>query len=135
MGTCLRRSGQAHVVAALALLLVPAATTSLAADVPPAGWYAGDPHVHRSCGGPPESVSSLYDKMAVNNLAAISLLADMGNGEVQNPDDGPPARHRPGRSGLDARTASSTGTRSGTGTPPTPSTRTRPWAGTSSRSA
>ena len=53
--------------------------------VPPAGWYAGDMHVHRSCGGSPESVSSLYNKMADNNLATISLLADMGNGEVQNP--------------------------------------------------
>ena len=51
----------------------------------PAGWYAGDMHVHRSCGGSPESLSSLYDKMTPQNLAAISLLADMGNGEVQNP--------------------------------------------------
>ena len=51
----------------------------------PAGWYAGDMHVHRSCGGSPESVSSLYSKMSTNDLAVISLLADMGNGEVQNP--------------------------------------------------
>ena len=51
----------------------------------PAGWYAGDMHVHRSCGGSPEAISSLYSKMTTNNLAAISLLADMGNGEVQNP--------------------------------------------------
>jgi hypothetical protein len=53
--------------------------------VPPPGWYAGDMHVHRSCGGPPESLSNLFDKMAENNLATISLLADMGNGEVQDP--------------------------------------------------
>ncbi len=58
---------------------------SSAAPVEPAGWYAGDMHVHRSCGGSPEAVSSLYSKMSTNNLAAISLLADMGNGEVQNP--------------------------------------------------
>ncbi|HVP49965.1 MAG TPA: fibronectin type III domain-containing protein, partial [Candidatus Bathyarchaeia archaeon] len=51
----------------------------------PAGWYAGDMHVHRSCGGSPEAVSSLYSKMDPEDLAVISLLADMGNGEVQNP--------------------------------------------------
>jgi Domain of unknown function (DUF4082) len=51
----------------------------------PSGWYAGDMHVHRSCGGSPEAVSSLFSKMSNNNLATISLLADMGNGEVQNP--------------------------------------------------
>ncbi len=51
----------------------------------PAGWYAGDMHVHRSCGGAPEDVASLYNKMGPQNLAAISLLADMGNGEVQDP--------------------------------------------------
>jgi hypothetical protein len=49
------------------------------------GWFAGDIHVHRSCGGSPEALTSLYSKMSTNNLAAISLLADMGNGEVQNP--------------------------------------------------
>lgn len=51
----------------------------------PAGWYAGDMHVHRSCGGSPVSTSSIYNMMGTNNLAAVSLLADMGNGEVQNP--------------------------------------------------
>lgn len=51
----------------------------------PAGWFAGDMHVHRSCGGAPEAVSSLLQKMSPQGLAVISLLADMGNGEVQNP--------------------------------------------------
>ena len=51
----------------------------------PSGWYAGDMHVHRSCGNSPETMSSLYGKMATNNLSVISLLADMGNGELQNP--------------------------------------------------
>jgi hypothetical protein len=56
------------------------------ASVPePAGWYAGDMHVHRSCGGTPESVSSIYDTMVSQDLSVVSLLADMGNGEVQNP--------------------------------------------------
>ena len=53
--------------------------------VEPAGWFAGDMHVHRSCGGSPESLTSLYQKMSPQNLSIISLLADMGNGEVQNP--------------------------------------------------
>ena len=48
-----------------------------------AGWFTGDIHVHRSCGGSPEAIASLYDKMQPNNLAVISLLADSGNGEVQ----------------------------------------------------
>ncbi len=69
----------------IVLALVAAAGPSSAAPVEPAGWYAGDMHVHRSCGGSPEAVSSLYTKMSTNNLAAISLLADMGNGEVQDP--------------------------------------------------
>ena len=51
----------------------------------PVGWYAGDMHVHRSCGGAPEAVSSVLQKMVPQNLAVISLLADMGNGEVQDP--------------------------------------------------
>ena len=49
-----------------------------------AGWFSGDMHVHRSCGSSPEAIASLYDKMQPNNLAVISLLADSGNGEVQN---------------------------------------------------
>jgi fibronectin type 3 domain-containing protein len=58
--------------------------TTQAAGLVPAGWYAGDMHVHRSCGSSPEAVSSLYSKMNSQDLAVISLLADMGNGEVQN---------------------------------------------------
>ncbi len=51
----------------------------------PTGWYAGDPHVHRSCGGTPEAISSMYAKMTSQNLAVLPLLADMGNGEVLDP--------------------------------------------------
>ena len=51
----------------------------------PINWYAGDMHVHRSCGGTPIATSTIYDMMAPQNLAFVSLLADMGNGEVQNP--------------------------------------------------
>lgn len=51
----------------------------------PTGWYSGDMHVHRSCGGEPIPVSTIYNEMVARNLSVVSLLADMGNGEVQNP--------------------------------------------------
>ncbi|MFT3705313.1 MAG: CehA/McbA family metallohydrolase [Agriterribacter sp.] len=50
----------------------------------PPGWYAGDIHVHLNCGTGtillPED--TLAHMMEPNDLAVISLLADMGNGEV-----------------------------------------------------
>jgi hypothetical protein len=55
------------------------------ANPEPAGWFAGDIHVHRSCGGSPETVASIYNTMLSSNLNVISLLADCGNGEVQDP--------------------------------------------------
>jgi hypothetical protein len=59
--------------------------SALMAQVPePSGWYAGDMHVHRSCGGSPESVSSMFNRMSPQNLAVVSQLADSGNGEVQD---------------------------------------------------
>src|SRR6478735_11954212 len=67
---------------ALGLLLISAAT--LAAPNP-VGWYSGDIHVHRSCGDAPESIGSIFDAMVSQDLNVISLLADMGNGEVKNP--------------------------------------------------
>lgn len=49
----------------------------------PAGWYTGDIHVHRNCGGKEVlAESKLPDMMEENDLAVISVLADMGNGEV-----------------------------------------------------
>ena len=59
--------------------------TAQAAGPEPVGWYAGDMHVHRSCGGSPVTVSSIYNTMIAQDVAVVSLLADMGNGEVQNP--------------------------------------------------
>ncbi len=52
----------------------------------PDGWYAGDIHVHRNCGEvtPVTQESDLPLMMETNNLSVISLLADMGNGEVQD---------------------------------------------------
>ncbi len=59
--------------------------TSQVATLEPAGWYTGDLHVHRSCGGAPIDMQTMYDTMNAENLSVISLLADMGNGEVQDP--------------------------------------------------
>jgi len=44
----------------------------------PAGWFAGDIHVHRNCnGGSPVSLATLKDAMTTNNLAIISVRADL----------------------------------------------------------
>lgn len=52
----------------------------------PRGWYTGDIHVHRNCGD--GTIVLPYDTLAFmmrkNNLSVISLLADMGNGEVKD---------------------------------------------------
>ncbi len=49
----------------------------------PLNWFAGDIHVHRNCGGTEVlSESKLLEMMEQNDLAVISVLADMGNGEV-----------------------------------------------------
>ncbi len=52
----------------------------------PDGWYAGDIHIHRNCGDvtPITAESELVSLMEPNDLAVISLLADMGNGEVKD---------------------------------------------------
>lgn len=52
----------------------------------PTGWYAGDMHVHRDCGGPVDGIlqeSKFIEMMEVNDLAVISVLADMGDAEVK----------------------------------------------------
>ncbi len=53
----------------------------------PAGWYAGDAHVHLDCGvgsgHDPVSPEQTLAAMKIHNLAVVSLLADMGNGEVR----------------------------------------------------
>ncbi len=66
------------------LLLLGAYAFPQAANPEPAGWYAGDIHVHRSCGDSPVSMATIHDLMATQDLSVVSLLADMGNGEVQN---------------------------------------------------
>jgi hypothetical protein len=51
----------------------------------PKDWYAGDIHIHRNCGEGTAILaeSELTAMMEPNNLAVISVLADMGNGEVK----------------------------------------------------
>lgn len=52
----------------------------------PADWYAGDIHVHRNCGDGTGVLpyEKLAEMMEPNNLAVVSVLADMGNGEVKD---------------------------------------------------
>jgi len=52
----------------------------------PSDWYAGDIHIHRNCGETTSIISEteLEAMMAANDLAVISVLADMGNGEVKD---------------------------------------------------
>lgn len=52
----------------------------------PSDWYSGDMHIHRDCGGPEEEIlpeNKFVEMMKVNDLAVISVLADMGNAEVK----------------------------------------------------
>jgi O-glycosyl hydrolase len=60
---------------------------NLSVDKPePNNWYAGDIHVHRNCGEGTSIISEteLTAMMEPNDLAVISVLADMGNGEVKD---------------------------------------------------
>jgi len=55
----------------------------------PPDWFAGDAHVHRGigCGRSNEkemlTAQELLEMMKTNNLAVISVLADIGNGEIK----------------------------------------------------
>jgi hypothetical protein len=49
----------------------------------PPDWHTGDIHVHRNCGEKEVlDENQLAPMMETNDLAVISVLADMGNGEV-----------------------------------------------------
>jgi O-glycosyl hydrolase len=52
----------------------------------PSDWFAGDIHIHRNCGDVTSIISEteLTAMMEPNDLAVISVLADMGNGEVKD---------------------------------------------------
>ena len=55
----------------------------------PPDWFAGDAHVHRGigCGRANErqmlTAQELLEMMKTNNLAVISVLSDIGNGEIK----------------------------------------------------
>ncbi len=76
----------ANTVFTLTGLADPELTGSFDHKPEPAGWYAGDIHVHRNCG---EGTSILDENeftamMEPNDLAVITVLTDMGNGEVKD---------------------------------------------------
>src|SRR5689334_20637961 len=56
----------------------------------PAGWFAGDAHVHRGMLCARDSAKTmlspaqLLSMMEPNDLAVISVLADIGNGEIRD---------------------------------------------------
>lgn len=66
---------------------VPLNAGSLNDGLKKKGWYGGDIHVHRNCGEgtPVYAVDTLASAMKKNGLSVISVLADMGNGEVYDP--------------------------------------------------
>jgi hypothetical protein len=67
--------------------------TSDRARPEPAGWFAGDAHVHRGmlCGRDNAktmlSPAELLSMMEPNDLDVISVLADVGNGEIRDAAD------------------------------------------------
>jgi hypothetical protein len=58
---------------------------NLFAKPEPSDWYAGDMHVHRNCGEVTGIIPDfkIAEMMELNDLAVVSLLADMGNTEVK----------------------------------------------------
>jgi hypothetical protein len=69
-------------IACASILLVQAAEKP-----EPSGWFAGDAHVHCDCGaagGLTVTPDEVFAAMKTNELAVVSLLADMGNGEVRD---------------------------------------------------
>lgn len=74
-------------------LLTPSILHAQSIDRPePPDWFAGDAHVHRGigCGRSHEknmlTPQQLLEGMQTNNLAVISVLADIGNGEMEYAD-------------------------------------------------
>src|ERR1700682_4179632 len=71
----------------LASLCVLAYFIQAAEKPEPPGWFAGDAHVHVDCGvaaGVTVTPEDILAAMKINDLALVSLMADMGNGEVRD---------------------------------------------------
>jgi hypothetical protein len=60
-------------VAITLLFMFPLAVVS-AAGPEPAGWYAGDMHVHRSCGGAPQDIPTMYQLMVSHDWPLYPCL-------------------------------------------------------------
>ena len=68
------------------LFFLTLALIQAAENPEPAGWFAGDAHVHCDCGvagGLTVTPEEAFAAMKTNSLAVVSLLADMGSGEVR----------------------------------------------------
>jgi hypothetical protein len=75
---------------AMALVLLAGCCGESRAERPePRGWFAGDPHVHRGIGCARSDADrmltpeELLEMMRPNDLDVISVLGDMGNGEIR----------------------------------------------------
>ena len=66
-------------------------TEAVSTGPEPFGWYAGDMHVHRSCGGPPDAISSMKAKMSNHNLAVMILAGGYGQRRGTRPRARPAA--------------------------------------------
>jgi hypothetical protein len=83
--------GYRHVIAFIAgvTFLAPTGFGQASARPEPPDWYAGDAHVHRGigCGREHEkemlTAAQLLEMMKPNDLAVISVLSDIGNGELK----------------------------------------------------
>lgn len=79
-------------LAVLCLAGAPRCLAQSAAKPEPPGWFAGDAHVHRGigCGRANEkemlTPHELLEMMKPTGLAVISVLADIGNGEIKYAD-------------------------------------------------
>jgi len=74
-------------ILACATLFLLACLIQAAEKPEPPGWFAGDAHVHVDCGvaaGVTVTAEDILAAMKTNDLAVVSLLADMGNGEVRD---------------------------------------------------
>jgi len=86
------KSGQLVLLLAVFLVtvgfdLLSGASPGRETNPEPKGWYPGDAHVHVDCGvgsgHDPVPAEWMLAEMQSRGLAVVSLLADMGNGEVR----------------------------------------------------
>lgn len=69
----------------IAFCACPIALSAQSDRPEPSDWHTGDIHVHRNCGGGTVlSEDRFVQMMEVNDIEVVSMLADMGNGEVKD---------------------------------------------------